>query len=285
MPSHAFKASDAVCGWAWAWRRQRYFRQRARGCHDLRQNLPGALHELPDDFYRKKVIIADRELVESYADEILKDADSVNVAFLVVGDPFGATTHSDLLLRARELGIPTKVFHNASILNAVGACGLQLYTYGQAVSLVFFTDNWRPDSFYSKIKQNRDIGLHTLCLLDIKVKEQSIENLARGRKIYEPPRYMSINTAIDQLLEIERKIGENVYSKDTIGVGLARVGASSQKIVAGTLEQLKDVEFGPPLHSLVIAGDMHYLELEFLKQFAVTPELFDDLIEKFNKKQ
>lgn len=69
--------------------------------------------------------------------------------------------------------------HNASIMNAVGACGLQLYNYGATVSIVFFQDDWRPDSFYDKIKMNVKLGLHTLCLLDIKVKEQSIENLAR----------------------------------------------------------------------------------------------------------
>jgi diphthine synthase len=63
------------------------------------------------------------------------------------------------------MGIQTKVIHNASIMNAVGCCGLQLYNYGQTVSIVFFTESWRPDSFYDKIKQNRDIGLHTLCLL------------------------------------------------------------------------------------------------------------------------
>jgi len=50
-------------------------------------------------------------------------------------------------------------------MNAIGCCGLQLYNYGQTVSIVFFTDQWRPDSFYDKIKENRKIGLHTLCLL------------------------------------------------------------------------------------------------------------------------
>jgi diphthine synthase len=64
-------------------------------------------------------------------------------------------------------------------MNAIGATGLQLYTFGQTVSIVFWEENWRPDSFYHKIKQNRDIGLHTLCLLDIKMKEQSVENLLR----------------------------------------------------------------------------------------------------------
>lgn len=90
-----------------------------------------------------------------------------------------ATTHIDIVLRARAKHIPVRIVHNASIMNAVGASGLQLYTFGQAVSLVFFTDTWKPDSFYARIKENSDLGLHTLVLLDIKVKEQSEENLAR----------------------------------------------------------------------------------------------------------
>ncbi len=61
----------------------------------------------------------------------------------------------------------------------------------QAVSIVFFTDTWRPDSFYDRIAANRKLGLHTLCLLDIKVKEPSLEALARGRTVYEPPRWVA----------------------------------------------------------------------------------------------
>ncbi len=63
----------------------------------------------------------------------------------------------------------------------------------QAISIVFFTDTWRPDSFYDKIATNRKLGLHTLCLLDIKVKEPNLEALCRGKTVYEPPRYMSVN--------------------------------------------------------------------------------------------
>ena len=58
-----------------------------------------------------------------------------------------------------------KVIHNASIINAVSSCGLQLYNFGQVVSLPFFTETWRPTSFYGKIKENADLGLHTLVLL------------------------------------------------------------------------------------------------------------------------
>lgn len=86
-----------------------------------------------EELYGCSIEIADREMVESDSDSILKDADKINVAFLVVGDPFGATTHSDLVLRAKQLGIPVKSIHNASIMNAVGACGLSLYKFGQTI--------------------------------------------------------------------------------------------------------------------------------------------------------
>jgi diphthine synthase len=228
-----------------------------------------------EKLYGHEVILADRDMVESDSDTILKDADKVNVAFLVVGDPFGATTHSDLVLRARSQNIEVKTIHNASIMNAIGCCGLQLYNYGQTVSIVFFTETWRPDSFYPKIKANRDIGLHTLCLLDIKVKEQTIENLIKGNKIFEPPRYMTINQCVEELLEVEEKHGENVYNKNTIGVGLARVGCADQKIVAGTLEELLTYDFGKPLHSFVIPGKMHFLEADVLKEYAINKETFE----------
>lgn len=42
-----------------------------------------------EEYYGKEVIVADREMVESQVDAILRDADKRDVAFLVVGDPFG----------------------------------------------------------------------------------------------------------------------------------------------------------------------------------------------------
>ncbi|VDK45818.1 unnamed protein product [Anisakis simplex] len=169
-----------------------------------------------ENFYGKELIIADREFVEQRSDELLLDADKSDVCLLVVGDPFGATTHSDLVIRARNLNIPVKVIHNASIMNAVACCGLQLYNFGETVSIVMWTDSWQPDSYYDKITANRARGLHTLCLLDIKVKEQSVENLIKGRKIYEPPRYMSCSEAAKQLLTIaerKKKLGIQTGSK------------------------------------------------------------------------
>lgn len=231
--------------------------------------LMAASQEELEEFYGKPVILADRELVESGSDEILRDADKEDVAFLVVGDPFGATTHTDLVLRAKRAGIKVESVHNASVMNAVGACGLQLYNFGQTISMVFFTDNWRPDSWYDKILENRRIGLHTLVLLDIKVKEQSIENMARGRLIYEPPRYMSISQCCEQLLEIEETRQNQAYTPETPAVAISRLGSSSQTFKSGTIRELADYDSGEPLHSLVILGrQCHELELEYLLEFA-----------------
>eukprot|EP00004_Rigifila_ramosa_P025366 TRINITY_DN7579_c0_g1_i1.p1 TRINITY_DN7579_c0_g1~~TRINITY_DN7579_c0_g1_i1.p1 ORF type:complete len:270 (-),score=68.78 TRINITY_DN7579_c0_g1_i1:2-811(-) len=223
-----------------------------------------------EELYGKPIIIADREMCESDAQKILDSARTSNVAFLVVGDVFCATTHSDLVMRAHEQKIPYSVIHNASIMNACGSCGLQLYTFGQAVSIPFFTETWRPDSFYEKIQVNRKAGFHTLCLLDIKVKEPTLESLARGKKVYEPPRFMTVTQAIEQLLEVEERKQEHAYGPDTMAVGLARIGTDTQLIVSGTLSQLKDVDFGPPLHSLVIAGELHPMELEMLNTFKLS---------------
>lgn len=283
--------------------------------------LPGVDKSRLERLYGREVVIADREMVESRSDEILgcssssggsdgkngdgKNGDEKNdddVAFLVVGDPFGATTHTDLVTRARERGIPVRVVHNASVMNAVGACGLQLYRYGEAVSIPFFTESWRPDSFYVKLASNAKSGLHTLCLLDIKVKEPDLAQLARGRTVYEPPRFMTVGQAAAQMIEIEREQGLGVCTEDTLAVGLARLGCPDEAaaaaeaatgeeggkaaaatneawarppaelIVAGPLGRLRDeVDFGPPLHSLVIVGDMHEMEEEMLRQFMLAP--------------
>ncbi|KAL9048432.1 MAG: hypothetical protein Q9206_006037 [Seirophora lacunosa] len=211
-------------------------------------------------YYERPIIVADREMVESNDDDILAKADVEDVAFLVVGDPFGATTHSDLVLRAHQLHIPIQIVHNASVMSAVGATGLQLYNFGQTVSMVFFTDTWKPSSFYDRVRENRQIGLHTLMLLDIKVKEQSEENLARGRKIFEPPRFMTAGQCAAQMLEIEESRGEGAYAPGSLAVAVARLGAPNQQMVAGTLKQISVTDLGAPLHSLVLLGKAHDLE-------------------------
>lgn len=228
-----------------------------------------------EEFYGRELIIADREMVESFSDTILDRADVEDVALLVIGDPFGATTHTDFILRAKEQNIPYEVVHNASIINAVGCCGLQLYSYGEIVSIPFWTETWKPDSFYEKIKKNRRNGLHTLCLLDIRVKEPTLESLVKKKREYEPPRFMSCATAAEQLMRIVEALPETDefdLSKQTLAMGVARVGHETQKIVACSLEKMQSMDLGTPLHSMVIPGSdahLHPLEKEYMDQFLV----------------
>lgn len=242
--------------------------------------LMAAKTEELEEFYGQKVIIADRELVESGSDEILAGADEGDdVAFLVVGDPFGATTHTDLVLRAREKNIPVEVVHNASVLNAIGCTGVQLYNFGQTVSMVFFTETWRPESFFDKILENRRLGLHTLLLLDIKVKEQTLQNLLRGNNIYEPPRFMSIEQAADQLLEVQEKRNEKNYSPQTPCIAVSRLGSPKQMIKAGTLQEMSAYESGEPLHSLIILGNkVHDLESDYFMQWAINQDTLKEAL-------
>lgn len=62
--------------------------------------------------------------------------------------------------RKRYLSMPdiqVEIIHNASVMGAVASCGLQLYNFGQTVSIPLWEENWEPDSFYEKIKANKEV--------------------------------------------------------------------------------------------------------------------------------
>ena len=59
--------------------------------------------ETLEQAYGKTITVADRNMVESEADRIYLPARDKDVAFLVVGDPLCATTHTDMILRAKEV--------------------------------------------------------------------------------------------------------------------------------------------------------------------------------------
>ncbi|MBI1970577.1 diphthine synthase [Candidatus Woesearchaeota archaeon] len=205
--------------------------------------------------YGKEVIAAGRDLVETRAEEtILKDAAQHDVAFLVVGDPFGATTHIDLFLRAQGKGIATKIIHNASIMNAIACTGLELYKFGRTVSIVFPEKNWVPETPYSHIRDNKNRGLHTLCLLDIQRDRSKV---------------MTIQEGLNLLLEMEQKKKEKVISGDTSVVACARIGAEDQKIAYGAIKDILQISFGSQPHCFIIPGKLHFKEEEMLELWGI----------------
>ncbi len=57
-----------------------------------------------------------------------------------------------------------------------------------------------------------------------------------------------------------------VINDKTLCIGAARIGWSDEKFVVTTLRRMADeVDLGRPLHSLVIVGKLHPLEIDYLK--------------------
>ena len=199
-----------------------------------------------EQFYGKKIILADREMTES--EKIVKEAKDKEVAFLVIGDPFSATTHLELFKLAKEKKIPLKVIHNASILTAVGQTGLQLYKFGKVTSIPFLEDHPNLETPYNVLKENSN--LHTLFLLDLKPGED---------------KFMTVNEALRILEDIEKRKKEKLISNNTLVVGCARLGSDNFIIKAGDLQEIKNFNFGKPPHCLIIPGKMHFVEEEMLE--------------------
>ena len=205
-----------------------------------------------EKLYKKKIIEADRNLIENNSDKILNNAKSKKTVLLVIGDVFSATTHLDLMLRAKEKKIKVEVVNNTSILTAVGIIGLELYKFGKTTSMPYFEESFKAETPYEVIKENLKQGLHTLVLLDIKTDEN---------------RFMTVNEALSQLLEIEKKRKEKVITENSKVIGCARLGGN-YKIKYGSVKDLLKEDFGKPLHCLIVPGKLHFIEEEALKLYS-----------------
>ena len=75
---------------------------------------------------------------------------------------------------------------------------------------------------------------------------------------------MSIHEAIDILGELEKTETQKI----PLYVGVARAGSDSPLVFAGVSHQMKDMDFGSPLHILVVPGALHQMEEEYLSVFA-----------------
>ncbi|MCX8147235.1 MAG: diphthine synthase [Candidatus Woesearchaeota archaeon] len=206
-----------------------------------------------EKFYGKKIIKADRGLVENKPDEMLERAKKKNVAFLVIGDPLSATTHIDIMRRAEEKGVEVKVIFNASVLTAVGMAGLQLYKFGKTISIPF-PDKVKTEVPYNAIKANKKAGMHTLLLLDLDPDNK---------------RFLSIGEAIDVLLKIEKEKKENVFAEDAFIIGCARLGSDDYIIKYGKAKDIKKIDFGNPPFCIVIPGELHFMEEEALEKYEI----------------
>jgi len=189
----------------------------------------------------KKINSADRNLVESNA--LIQKAKEKNIALLIIGDVFSATTHITLFLEAKKQNVEVRVIHNASILTAIGITGLDLYKFGRTASVPFH----KTDYPIEVLKQNQQLGLHTLFLLDLDPKND---------------RFLTIAEACDYLTK-------KGISPETKALGCARIGCPDYKIVYAELNKLRSIDFGKPPYCLIIPGKLHFVEEETLSFYEI----------------
>lgn len=180
-----------------------------------------------------EITVLDRDAVEE-ADTPLTRAREQDVAFLVSGDPLTATTHQDILFRAREEGIETEVYHAPSILTAVAETGLSIYKFGRTTTLPEPYNGTVPDSPFDVIAANREQGLHTLVLLDIGM------------------------TVADAASLIADRVEGDVLA-------CARLGAADRQMVVDDLDALRAVSMPVPA-ALIVPGTLSDNERERLQK-------------------
>jgi diphthine synthase len=165
------------------------------------------------------------------------------VGLLIPGDPLVATTHVDLLIQARKMGIKTKVIHAPSIYSALGETGLFIYKFGKTTTIPFPEKGYEPESPYDTIKENKERGLHTLCLLDVKDK------------------LMTPKEGMEYLLEIEKKRKEKVLDREDMVIVF--VSRERGNTAYDKVENLMKRKFQTPA-VLIIPGTLHSIEKEAL---------------------
>lgn len=224
-----------------------------------------SVQELEKLVGREVFIVSRRDLEEERGRGILQEAKGGKAVLLVPGDPLIATTHVDLRIRAQKQGIKTRLIHGASIVSAViGLCGLQNYKFGRSVTIPFSEGGFVSETPYRVILENGVVGLHTLCLLDIKAEKK---------------RCMTVREGLQELLAVERRRKGHVITLDTLVVGIARAGSRDPTVKAGYVGETISYDFGSPPHTLVFPGRLHFMEAEALVTLAKAPERIRERVE------
>ncbi|HDP96795.1 MAG TPA: diphthine synthase [Euryarchaeota archaeon] len=207
----------------------------------------------------KEIQLLDRKRIEDGSFLIL--AREMAIGLLIPGDPMTATTHVDLRIRAHEKDIECEIVHGTSVIVAVpGILGLQHYKFGRTVTIPFNEAGYDPTSPLELLMKNLENGLHTLALLDIQADKE---------------RYMTANEGLEWILRTAEKLGYDVIGENLLACVVARAGSKDCMARADKLSELIKMEFGPPLHTIVIPGKLHFQETEALIRLAkAPPELF-----------
>src|SRR5438132_660766 len=101
-------------------------------------------------------------------------------------------------------------------------------------------------------------------LIDRKIRRLTRQEGEDGTFL--PPR-----DAIASLLQMASALRTTQFGPHTLACVLSRVGSPEVRALAGPIGELADRDLGPPPHSLVIPGTLHFLEKDALVAFAGAP--------------
>ncbi|MEK6973329.1 MAG: diphthine synthase [archaeon] len=209
----------------------------------------GSVKEL-EKIIGAKLVELGRKAVEEGFESALTEAKKEDIALLIYGNVFSATTHVQLLLDAKEKNIIVETIPGISIFSFLGKTGLSEYKFGRTVSIVFWQENYKPESFYDKILDNYSNSMHTLCLLDIK-KEAKEERLMKPKE------------ALEILQGIAKERSGHIFDNTLIGI-ISKAGAEDEKIVFGKIQDLIKMEFDTPA-CLIVCAQLDEKEKEALE--------------------
>ena len=191
-------------------------------------------------FYGKPIIEVNRNFVEKEIKTVFNESKKEDIAFLVKGDVYSATTHIDIYLRAKKEKVNIVVIPSTSILTAVGCIGLSLYNFGKTISIPF--SNEKIKSPYDNFLINKKNGMHTLFLLDLAPEENKFLTIKQG-------------------LEYLKRSGLN---ENELVICCARIASPNQVIKAGKLKEIMNFDFGKPPFCIIVPGKLHFMEEEAL---------------------
>jgi diphthine synthase len=211
----------------------------------------GLLKKAPkslEKIIKKKVIPLNREEVEEVK-PFLTHAKRSNIALCIYGNITSATTHSEIIDTAKRRGIKVKLIPGVSIFSVVPMLtGLQEYKFGRTISVVRPEKNYFPKSYFSYFLENQKLGLHTICLLDVKKEENY---------------FMSPSEAAKILLEITE---EQEYKLEK-AIVICNAMGKSQKVEYKELTKIAKAKYPKgAISCLVIPGKLHESEKEFLEK-------------------
>jgi diphthine synthase len=83
---------------------------------------------------------------------------------------------------------------------------------------------------------------------------------------------MTANEGMHLLLDMERRTAQHAISSETLVCVVARAGSPDCVVRAGPLKEMIALDFGGPLHALVVPGKLHFMESEALRILAGTKD-------------